>query len=64
VIREATNPEKVGSGPISGIFFNRATAHTREPIFMHNSSKDAIWCKEYPFWDEKCVSFKFDGVLP
>jgi len=31
------------------IFFNRATAHTREPILAHNSSKDAIWCKEDPF---------------
>jgi len=47
-VREVTNPDKVGSGPMSGrdatwaqhirvlwlfIFFNRATAHTREPIF-------------------------------
>jgi len=30
------------------IFFNRATAHTREPIFAHNSSKDAVWCREDP----------------
>jgi len=28
------------------LFFNRATAHTREPIFAHDSSKDAVWCKE------------------
>jgi len=46
------------------IFFNRATAHTHEPIFAHNSSKDAVWCKEDPFWDEKCVIVKFGGVLP
>jgi len=26
------------------LFFNRATAHTREPIIAHNSSKDAVWC--------------------
>jgi len=24
------------------IFFNRATTHTRAPIFAHNSSKDAV----------------------
>jgi len=46
------------------IFFNRAIAHTREPIFAHNSSKDAVWCKEDPFCDEKCVSLKFGSVLP
>jgi len=46
------------------IFFNRATAHTREPIFAHNSSKDAVWCEEDPFWDEKCVILKFGGALP
>jgi len=46
------------------LFFNRATAHTREPIFAHNSSKDAIWYKEDPFRDEKCVILKFGGVLP
>jgi len=76
-VREVTNPDKVGSGPMSGrdatwgnmycdffIFFNRATAHTREPIFAHNGSKDAIWCKEDPFWDTKCVILKFGGVLP
>jgi len=32
------------------VFFNRATAHTREPIFAHNSSKDAVWYKKDPFW--------------
>jgi len=31
------------------IFFKRATAHTREPIVAHNSSKDADWCKEHRF---------------
>jgi len=41
------------------LFFNRATAHTPEPIFAHNSSKDAVWCKEDPFGDEKCVILKF-----
>jgi len=45
-------------------FFNRATAHTHEPIFAHNSSKDAVWCKKDPFRDEKCVFVKFGGVLP
>jgi len=78
-VREVTNPDKVGSGPMSGreatwgniygycdfiILFNRATAHTREPIFAHNSSKDAVRCKEDPFCDEKCVILKFGGVLP
>jgi len=45
------------------ILFYRATAHTREPIFAQNSSKDAVWCKEDPFFDEKCVILKFGGVL-
>jgi len=44
------------------IFFNRTTAHTREPIFALNSSKDAVWCKEEPFYDEKCEILKFGGV--
>jgi len=75
---KVTNPDKVGLVLMSGrdatwgqkirvlrfffIFFNRATAHTREPIFAHNSSKDAVWCKKDPFWDEKCVILKF-GVF-
>jgi len=46
------------------LFFNRATAHTSEPIIAYNSSKDAVWCKEDPFGDEKCVILKFGGVLP
>jgi len=46
------------------IYFNRATVHTREPIFAHNSSKDAVQCKEDPFGDENCVILKFGGVLP
>jgi len=63
-VREVTSSDKVSSGPMSGrdatsgqhrrvlrlfIFFNRATAHTCEPIFVHNSSKDAFWWKEDPF---------------
>jgi len=28
--------------------FNGATAHTCEPIFAHNDSKDAVWCKKDP----------------
>jgi len=44
------------------LFFNRATTHTREPIFAHNSSKDAVWCMENPFRDKKCVILKF-GVF-
>jgi len=32
------------------IFFNRAAAHTHEPIFAHNSSTDAVCCKEYSIW--------------
>jgi len=31
------------------IFFNRATAHTCEPIFAHNNSKDLVWCEANPF---------------
>jgi len=46
------------------IFFNKATAHTGEPILVHNISKDVVWCKEDPFRDEKCVILKFGGVLP
>jgi len=46
------------------IFFNRATAHTREPKIAHYSSKDAVWCKEDHFVDEKCVILKLRGVLP
>jgi len=45
------------------IFFNKATAHTREPIFAHNSSKDAVWCEENPFGDKKCVFLKFGGCF-
>jgi len=33
-------------------------------IFAHNSSKDAVWCKEDPFGDKKCVVLKFGGLLP
>jgi len=55
-VREVTGPAKFGSDPMSShdatsgqhirvlrlFFFNRATAHTREPIFEHNSSKGAV----------------------
>jgi len=46
------------------LFFNRANAHTRESICAHISSKDAVWCEQKPFWDEKFVILKFGGVLP
>jgi len=46
------------------LFFNKATAHTREPILAHNSSKDAVWRKEDPFGDEKCVIVKFGVFYP
>jgi len=34
-----------------------------QPIFVQTSSKDAVWSKEEPFWDEKCVVVKFGRVL-
>jgi len=46
------------------IIFNRAKVHTRETIFAHNSSKDAVSCKEDSFGDAKCANLKFGGVLP
>jgi len=46
------------------LFFNIATAHTREPILAHNSSKDEVWCKEDSFGDEKCVILKFGVFHP
>jgi len=56
------------TGPVTFVliflFFNRATANTSEPIFAHNSSKDAFWCKEEHFGDEKFVVVKFGDVLP
>jgi len=50
-VREFTSPAKVGSGPMSGrdATCDKTTAHTREPIFTHNSSKDAVWSKKDPF---------------
>jgi len=61
-VREVTSPTEFGLDLMFGsIFINRATAHTREPIFAHNSSKDALWCKEDPFVDDKCVTLKFGG---
>jgi len=45
-------------------FFNKATAHTREPILAYNSSKDAVWCKEDSFEHEKCVILKFGVFHP
>jgi len=58
-VREVTSLAKFGLDPMSNrdatwgktgpldfsLFFNRATAHTLEQIFAHNSSKDAVWCK-------------------
>jgi len=69
---EVTSPDKAGFYPMSGwdvtwgqhirvLWF---IAHTREPIFAHYSSKDAVWCKEDPFGDKKYVFFKLGGVLP
>jgi len=46
------------------LFFNRATVHSREPIFAHNTPKDAVWCKEDPISDDICVAVKFGSVLP
>jgi len=46
------------------LFFNRATANTSEPIIAHNSSKDAVWCKEDPFLDPKFVIVKFGVFNP
>jgi len=34
------------------------------PVIQFSISKDAIWWKEDPFWDEKCVILKFGGILP
>jgi len=45
------------------LFFNRATDHTSEPIFAHNRSKDAVWCKEDPSGNVKCVILKYGVVL-
>jgi len=36
---------------------------TRKLIFEHNSSKDAVWYKEDPFWDENCVVLNFGGCF-
>jgi len=74
-VKEVISHAKVGSSPMSGrgatirvlwiicvfSFFNRATA---QPIFAQNSSKDAVWCKEDPFGDEKCVVVKFGVFYP
>jgi len=77
-VREFSNPDEDGSGSMSSrdatwgqhirvsvtfFFFNTAIAQTREPIFAHNSSKDAVWCKEDPVWNEKYEGQKFGGVL-
>jgi len=45
-------------------FFNKATAHTREPILAHNSSKEADWREEEPFSNGKCVILKFGVLYP
>jgi len=46
--------------------FNSSTELQPIPVnqYSHNSSKDAVWYKEDPFWDEKCVVVKFGGVSP
>jgi len=76
-VREVTNPDKVGSGPMSGryatwgniygyrdfLFIYSPTELQPEPIFAHNSSKDAVWCEKNPYWDEKCVILKFGGCF-
>ena len=46
------------------LFSGSRPVETHEPILTHNSSKDAVWCKEDPYGDEKCVILKFGGVLP
>jgi len=33
-------------------------------MFAHNSSKNAVWFKEDPFWDEKCVILKCGVLYP
>jgi len=53
-----------GSVTFLFLFFNRAIAHTPEPITDNNSSKDAVWCKEDQFWDDKYVVMKFGGFSP
>jgi len=40
------------------------SAYTRQPILVHNSSKDAVWRKEDPFYDEKCVIMNFEVFYP
>jgi len=63
--RDATWGNIYGSCDFLGflIFFilQQSTAHTREPIFAPNSSQDAVWCKEDPFRDEKCVNSEIRG---
>jgi len=56
-VRDTTWGNIYGSCDFFIYFFilNRATAHTNEPIFAHNSSKDAVWYKKNPFlWREVC----------
>jgi len=62
--RDATWGQHIHGPVIFFLFFNTATAHTRERIFAHNSSNNAVWCKEDHFWDETCVVVTFGGVLP
>jgi len=40
------------------LFFNRAIAHAREPIFANNSPKEEVWCKEDPFGNKTSLSRK------
>jgi len=76
-VRDITNPAKFGldatrqnetsrGGNMYGLcdFFDVVLqqSYTRGPIFAHNSSKDAVWCKEHPFGYEKCVVFKSNSL--
>jgi len=40
--------------PVTSFFILQQSyiSHTHEPIFEHNSSKDAVWCKKDPLRDE------------
>jgi len=43
------------------LFFNRATAHTHEPIIAHTSLKD-VWCKEDPFGMKNASLLLYDSL--
>ena len=46
------------------LFLDTCTACTREPIFTHNSSKDADWLKEVPSKQVFLDIFTFWGYFP